>query len=159
MSKSKKNGRSHGSARYVMLYHWMMRTPAWQSLDGNARAIYLEILSRYAGVNNGRIPYAVRDAVKSLRIGLDTAARALRVLQERGFIVAMTKGGFICKVRRATEWRLTDFACDVTNVWATKDFSKWSPEIKNTVPIVEPTAPVAVPNGTCSRTIPFQKAA
>jgi hypothetical protein len=38
--------------------------PAWQSLDGNTRSVYVEIAQRYAGAgsNNGRIPYSIREA-------------------------------------------------------------------------------------------------
>ena len=46
-------------------------------------------------------------------------------LQERGFIVAMTKGRFKLK-RQATEWRLTEFRCDVTGQSASRDFETWT---------------------------------
>lgn len=144
MSKSKKvlnNGRTILPLRYVKLHHWLMKTEAWRSLDGNARAIYVEISSRYAGPgsNNGRITYSARQAADDLHIGKDTANRALRVLQDRGFIVCVTKGAFSRKNRHATEWRLTEFDCDVTRELATKDFTRWSPATP--VPVVVPLAP------------------
>jgi hypothetical protein len=52
----------------------MLKSSAWKSLTANARAIYIEMASRYGGPgsNNGRIPYSVRDAAKSLKIGKST---------------------------------------------------------------------------------------
>jgi hypothetical protein len=115
----------------VRLYHWLTRSPAWKSLDGNQRATYAEMAARYRGVgsNNGRIPYSTRQVAENLRIGKSTAARAFTALQERGFIVPVTKGAFSLKQRHATEWRLTEFPCDVTHQSATKDFARWLPKI------------------------------
>ena len=149
---SKRHARAHGRSgkdgRYVRLLHFMTRSAAWQSLDGNSRAIYIEMAGRYAGTgsNNGRIPYSLRDASKSLSIGHETAARCLRKLQERGFIVERKKGGFSRKMKHATEWWLTEFACDVTGELAVHAYSKWSPEIQNTVPVVRQS-------GACSKTV------
>jgi DNA-binding transcriptional MocR family regulator len=146
-----------------------MHTPAWQSLDATARAIYVEMASRYGGPgsNNGCIPYSVREAASSLRIGKTTAARALERLQQRGFIVPMKKGAFSWKLRHSTEWRLTEFPCDLNSAPATKEFMRWCPEIQNAVPpqtqMVPATEPVGTSkgtavaemsrNGTCSGTL------
>src|ERR1700720_315725 len=73
--------------RHVRLYHWLLRTEAWQSLTPNARSTYIEIASRYTGSNNGRIPFSVREAAALLHIGRHAAVRALVKLQDRGFIV------------------------------------------------------------------------
>jgi hypothetical protein len=138
----------------VRIYHWIIQTAAWKSLNGNQRAIYIELAARYAGPgsNNGKIHYSVREAADSLRIGKSTAARDLRALQERGFIVPMTKGAFSVKVKIATTWRLTEFPCDVTHKSATKDFTRWTPEIQNTVPAQNTTVPTVAPIGTRSGT-------
>jgi len=127
-NSSDRTGRSKKAARHVRLYHWMMATPAWKSLNGNQRAIYVEIAARYDGSNNGRIPYSVREAAQALHIGKATAARDLIVLEERGFIVVMVRGAFNVKLKLATEWRLTEFNCDVTGALPTKAFAKWSPK-------------------------------
>ena len=108
---------------------------------------------RYAGAgsNNGRLPYSVREAATELQIGKSTAARALRHLEERGFIVAITRGGFNCKIRHSTEWRLTEFPCDVTRELATKDFARWGKN-QNTVPGTNRTISIGGPNGTYAGT-------
>jgi hypothetical protein len=48
--------------RYVKLRYWLLNSQAWNSLSGNARALYVELAQRYNGSNNGRIPYSVREA-------------------------------------------------------------------------------------------------
>jgi len=110
--------------------HFMLNTPAWKSLDATARAIYLHMAMRYAGPgsNNGRLPYSVREAAAELKIGKSTAARALNMLIDRGFIVTVQRGAFNLKKRHATEWRLTEFPSDIDDVLATKDFTRWTPE-------------------------------
>ena len=113
------------SERYVRLTHLMMQTQAWHSLDGNARAIYIELAARYCGNNNGRISYSQRQAVQAIHVSKTTALRAMAALQDRGFIVAVTKGCFD-RLRHATEWRLTVFRCDVTGQPASRDFETWS---------------------------------
>ncbi|MCP3464475.1 hypothetical protein [Bradyrhizobium sp. CCGUVB23] len=110
--------------RYVRIYHRMMQTQAWRSLDGNARAIYIELAMLYRGNNNGSIGFSAREAARSILVSKATAARALIVLQDRGFIVATTKGRFDIK-RQATEWRLTEFRCDLTGQPASRDFETW----------------------------------
>ena len=88
--------------RYVRLTHRMMQTKAWQSLDSNARAIYVELATIYCGNNNGRIGLSARQAAQAIQVSTATAARAMIDLQDRGFIVATTKGRFDLK-RHATD--------------------------------------------------------
>jgi hypothetical protein len=160
MSRPRKD--SKGGARHVRLYHYMLRSPAWQSLTANARAIYVEIAGRYAGPgsNNGRIPYACREASASLKIGQATAIRAIWELEERGFIIAVKRGAFSLKKKHATEWRLTEFPCDVTNtLTGSKEYMRWQPATlprakngKNAGAVVKPSASVVKPHGCCGET-------
>jgi hypothetical protein len=108
-----------------MLY--MLNSPAWLSLTPAQRAIYVEVRGRYNGYNNGSIALSTRDAAARCRINKDTASDAFAVLQERGFLECVTPGGFSRKVRHATEWRLTDVACDKTGLKPSKLFMKWRP--------------------------------
>ena len=130
--KTKANGKSQPKQHdkgiiHVRLYLTMIETPAWRSLDGNARALYVEIAARYRGPgsNNGKISYSLREAAKALNVGTCTALRNFRQLQERGFIVEAVKGSYGGK-RRASLWRLTEFDCDVTGELATSDFVHWN---------------------------------
>jgi hypothetical protein len=113
-------------ARHVRLYHWLLKTEAWQSLSPNSRAIYIEMASRYNGSNNGRIPFSLREAAVLLHIGKHAAAAALVELQDRGFIVITRRSSFSLKSKEATEWRLTEFTCDINGTFASKDFTRWS---------------------------------
>ena len=141
------------AARHIRLYHWLLRSEAWQSLSANARAVYIEMAARYNGSNNGQIPFSVRDAANRAHIGKNAADAALTLLQARGFIVATRRGAFNVKTKIATEWRLTEFTCDVDHSFATKDFMRWSPEKQNTVPKAGRTVPVAGQHGTCGGTV------
>ena len=128
--------------RYVALPEYMLNSIAWQSLDGNCRALYVEVARRYRGPNsnNGRIPYGVREAAKGLHIGRSTAQRCFDRLIETGFLRIGNRSGFNMKGRTATEWLLTEFADDTTATMAvpTKDFMKWTgPKIQTTVPLRE----------------------
>ena len=139
----------------------MMATPAWENLGGIKRAMYLDIAARYAGYgsNNGKISYSVRGTT-NLHVGTSTAKRALDALQDRGFIVAMKRGAFTLKQRHASEWRLTEFASDVSRDMPTKDFMTWTPD-KNKTRYPErhrsvfETAPIGISSGTCETKLPL----
>lgn len=95
MSSRKKRGRSL-SSRYVALYHYVLNSPAWKSLDVYERAIYVHILSKYGGPgsNNGRLIYSCRMAADEHGISKDKAAKSLERLVDRGFVLPTRKGGF-----------------------------------------------------------------
>ena len=151
----KSRSRDH-QPRHVRIHHYMMETPAWKSLGVTERAMYVDIASRYAGPgsNNGRIHYSVREAAERLHIGKSTAARALEILADRGFIVAEKRGAFSLKARHATEWRLTEFASDIGSDFATKEFVRWRPEDKTRYPERDRTVSPAGPLSTSSGTVP-----
>jgi hypothetical protein len=123
MKKPKKNPRG----RFVSLYEDMTKSAAWESLDGNAKALYVDIAARYNGKNNGKISFSAREAALVLHVVKDTAARAFNNLIDRGLIEVAKRSGFNVKggQGRATEYRLTEYACDVTGQPATYRFKTW----------------------------------
>lgn len=141
-------GRSKGEARHVRLYHWLMATAAWRSLDPVARTAYVELAALYNGSNNGSIVWSVRDAAQTLLVSPATVTRALQRLEERGFIVREKQGAFSRKVRHAAEWRLTEFNSDLSGELATKDFARWQPGAQ-----VHVVKPENLKHGTRSETI------
>jgi DNA-binding transcriptional MocR family regulator len=143
--------RKEYTLRFVAIEHWLMTTDAWRSLDCVSRAAYIELKSRYAGRNNGRIPYSVLEMARALNVSKATALRALRRLQERGFIVLTKRGGFNLKTRHATEWRLTEYMSDVTGALPTKDFTRWK---QNAVSPQHPTGTPVKPNGYPDEPLP-----
>lgn len=115
--------------RYVKLKYWFLRSPAWRSLPAMARALYVEVATRYNGANNGSIPYSVRDGVRALHASPATIVRTLRLLDDRGFIARTKRGAFSLKTSHdASEWRLTEHNQDAPHPnHATKDFMHWQP--------------------------------
>jgi len=125
MSGRKGKGKAE---RYVWLRFWLLDSPAWRSLPGNARVLYIEVARRYNGSNNGRIPYSAREAVEALHISKSTANRLFKILEDRRFIVCTKRGAFSLKtVKEASEWRLTEYDSDAPVAHATKDFMRWRP--------------------------------
>lgn len=174
MNKRLRNGRNDGEGRHVRLPFYLMDTPAWQSLDPVARVIYVELKRRFNGSNNGRICYGVREAAAALRIGKSTAARALTILVDRGFISVALKGTFDRKVRHSSEWLLTEYPPDIdidhvdgsmlkAGSLATKEFTKWrgSPATHSHKPgaLMGLSGAAVGPAGHPSRTVPFKKPA
>ena len=131
--------------RHIRIYYFEMDSKAWKDLRAVERAIYLELLYRYNGVNNGSIGYSVRAGAIGLKISRTTVSRALASLQRHGFIVAEKRGVFHCKDRHASEYRLTAYESNIATNWndqqPTKEFLRW-PEIQNTVPLVKRTGSV-----------------
>ncbi len=147
-------GRSKGDPKHTRLYEYMLASEAWRSLSTVERALYLEIKRRYNSKNNGFLAMSAREAGELLLIGKSTAARALRLLEERGFISCARRGGFNCKVSHASLWRLTEAKCDATGELPTKEFMRWRPgaqegvEKQNTVPSQVRAVPVVGQYGT-----------
>lgn len=137
MPKHNATGRSR-DGKHIRLYRTLTRSEAWRALDCVARCAYLEFADRYSGSNNGRIPMSIRELTAALGVGNDTACRAVRDLEHNGLIACIYRGGFTQKTgpRRASEWRLTDFACDATGGPATREFL--TKKINNTVRPQEP---------------------
>jgi hypothetical protein len=146
--------------RFVQLHHWVLNTQSWKDLNVIERCLYIELLKRYNGQNNGEIGYSARLAAQDLKIGKDAAAKGLRGLQAHGFIVVEKRGAFHCKVRHASEYRLTAYESNIATNYndrlATKEFTRW-PEIQIAVPAARPTGSVNRPNGPSKQTVDFQK--
>jgi hypothetical protein len=133
--RADRTGRNNDPGRHVRIYHYVLKTAAWQSLDPYARALYVEIAARYGGPgsNNGRLIFSCRQAAERLGISKNRAAKSFAQLEDRRFIVAVQRGGFNRKgnaAHHATTWRLTEFGCDVTLKLATKEFTRWTPPEK-----------------------------
>jgi hypothetical protein len=124
--KTNAKGRNTGKQSFVMLTHWAFDCVAYRSLKPGPRALLWEFIRRFNGANNGRIAFSQRDMSSSINVAdRETVAGYVRLLEERGFIVAERRGAFSVKVskRRATEWRLT--MLPVGDVLPTKDFMRW----------------------------------
>lgn len=117
--------RPHRSGeRFVLLPHWVLRSPAWRALSPNAKAVLLHIWERHNGSNNGQIVYAVREATE-IGIRKSQAAVALDELVRLGFLRITVDSAFHVKTKQAREWAIT--AEPVGSQPATKEFMRWLP--------------------------------
>jgi DNA-binding transcriptional MocR family regulator len=94
------------------------------------RCLLHELKRLYSGTNNGHLFLGVRRAAALLGVNKDTAARAFKFLENRGFVRANQEGSFQWKTDAgktagglATTWILTEF--EFGNQLATKNFMAW----------------------------------
>jgi hypothetical protein len=132
MGKVTPKGRSKFEP-HIRLHRGVTNSAAWKSLSCEARCLLIEIWTRNNGQNNGCIAYSHREARQALRVGNRKTQAAFRELQDRGFIIARTKGSFDWKSGRATEWEITAEPCD--DRLAKRLYRDW-PKKQNTVPIL-----------------------
>jgi len=77
--------------------------------------------------NDRPVAYGVREAGQKIGCKPETAGKAFKVLQERGFIICETESLFNSRTgSKAREWRLTWMPFDYRN--PTHDWEKWKPE-------------------------------
>ena len=119
-----------GKKKFIMIESYVKRSGAWRALTPVERATYLEVKWRYDGLNNGRIGLGCRELADEIGMGRDTASRALDGLVDKGFIKKAKPSAFNVKNRAATEWRLTEYRCDVTGDLPTKEFMRWQGQKK-----------------------------
>src|SRR5688500_10050759 len=108
---SRKLRRREGSGeRFIMLRHYMLRCAAFEAASPAAVKVFIDLLRRYNGSNNGEIVYSSRCGER-IGIGKNATARALRQLQELGFLKRHFVGSFTNKARRASTYEVTDLDC------------------------------------------------
>jgi DNA-binding transcriptional MocR family regulator len=131
------NGRTKRGEPYVRHFRWQLNCPAWKSLSMTARCLEMELKALYNGINNGDLFLSVREAAKRLGVANNTAGKAFKELEERGFIRPKQRGSFDWKLRHATAWVLTEF--EYANQPASKDFMKWHLEEKTRTQKITPS--------------------
>lgn len=120
MARKKKRVDAH-----VRLYAWLLKTPAWRSLNVGEVALLVLLYSLHNGNNNGQLFLSIREAAVRLHVSQRTVWKWFQTLKERGFIKEAQKGGFELKIRHATTWILTEHP--VGNALPTKEFARWQP--------------------------------
>ncbi|ALR22067.1 hypothetical protein ATN00_18910 [Sphingobium baderi] len=98
---------------------------AWRDLSGNAIKVLVALLRFDKGGDNGELFMSVRIAAEETGLSENTAWKALRELEDHGFIAATERGHFKRKHRPATQWRVTWQAAN--GKAPTRDFEKWEP--------------------------------
>ncbi len=123
--------------KFSAIYLWEMDTPAYRCMSAWGRSLLIEFRGKYNTHNNGEIAMSVLDAARLLGCHKDTAFKALRELEEKGWIREEQKGSFHWKTdatgrkfRPATTYRITNQPVGLgVDIKATKEYMKWRPEI------------------------------
>ena len=115
---------------FVMLERYMITSPAWRSLSGDAIAAFIELANRNTGLNNGTLHLSARELAVIRNCSRQTGTNIINELIRKGFIEVVKVSGFNVKDRRrqAAEYRLTMHHCDATRSPPSKAFMRWQPE-------------------------------
>lgn len=97
---------------FVMLRHDLMDSPAWHDLSCPARVVWTEIMRRYNGINNGKIPFSCREAALRCGISKGTAKKAFDELISHGFIKIAEFSNFTLKLKKSRRWEVTHEATE-----------------------------------------------
>lgn len=101
------NRKGRSKAKFVMLRHDIMDSPAWHSLSPLAVCVWLAICRRYNSLNNGDIPLSCREIAVRHGVSKDSAAKAFQELIVAGFIRIGQDSAFNVKTKKARRWILT----------------------------------------------------
>lgn len=116
------------SGKFLTLPLTVIDTPAWRALSISAQALFPWLLMEFKGKNynnNGKISLSVRQAAERMGVARDTAARAFRDLQAKGFI--KVKKGASLGVEghgKCPEYEITSI--DTLHEKASKLYLEWS---------------------------------
>lgn len=130
-----KNQRDSSHAR---IYSEWLGLPSWQRLSPQAVKLLVEILGRYRPRDNGQLPLSAKKAGDYLNASKATGARALRELDDNGWIRPVRLARFADRKGTATDYRLTMFGDDVTGEPATREYLECSPKLSATVSPIRP---------------------
>lgn len=120
-------GRNVTPGRYMQLSHFLLSSPAWRSLGPVPRALYIEVVQRWTGFNNGSIGLGVRQAAEAMHVKRQTITDGFRVLIDRGFLACSRESTFDQK-RLTREWLVTALPigdCRAPTQPPTNDFMRW----------------------------------
>lgn len=112
---------------HVRIHVYEMRTPAWQTISVDARALLIELRALYQPSNANLVFLSVREAMRRLGIGQRRVQGAFQELLLRRWIEVDTPGGFTQKTRHATSYRLSNEASGSPGSVPSKAFMRWSP--------------------------------
>ncbi|HYD23481.1 MAG TPA: helix-turn-helix domain-containing protein [Croceibacterium sp.] len=118
--------------RHVRIYHRQMQSEAWLHLSGSAVKVLLALAVLEKGDNNGEFFLSARSGAQITGLGKNAVNRALRELQDKGFIYCAVPGGFSRKTPHAACWGLTWQAGPKGSEYRAPShaYEKWRPEKK-----------------------------
>lgn len=74
------------TSRHIRIYHRQMQSEAWRHLSGSGVKVLLALAALEKGDNNGAFFLSVRTGAERTGLGKDAVNRALRELQDKGFM-------------------------------------------------------------------------
>lgn len=122
MARHNAKGRTKSGPPFVRLFYYLMDSPAWLNLMPTDRAVFLQIMRRYHGANNGQIAVSIDTLAQECNVRPNTASEAVKRLIAAGFVEKAQEAAFSRKDRKATEYRLTCFRCDRTGAAPANSF-------------------------------------
>lgn len=129
MSRRKRRGTA--TEAHVRLYAHETRSPAWQTLEPDARALLVELRALYQPSQANIVYLSIREAARRLNIGQRRVQRAFDALLARGWIAVHEPGGFARKVRHATAYRLENEPGASPGAKPGKAYMQWRPTDAN----------------------------
>lgn len=100
-----KRPKAYRDGGYIQVPNVVIESAAYRSLSLPARALLTELLYIYRPHRQGRICLEVRRAAELMGVHKDTASKAFRQLEDRGFIRERREAFY--PARQAREWRIT----------------------------------------------------
>lgn len=125
MSKKKSKLQFDRRGGVLVISRAMLESAAYETLTANAKVLTMLLQAQWR--NDRPVAFGVREAAVKIGCKPETAGRAFKTLQERGFIVCDTESLFNSKTgSKAREWRLTWMP--FLDRKPTHDWEKWRPE-------------------------------
>ncbi len=118
---------------WVQVFHWEMDCPAYKLLSVYGRSLLYEFRRLYNAGNNSQIVMSCRQAADLLNCNKDTAFKALKELQAKGWICLGVKGCFSQKTdKTGSTWRITNQLVGMgVETPETKEYARWKPDGEN----------------------------
>lgn len=107
MSRPRGRRRTPSGPPHVRIYAHEMATPAWDTLDPDARALLVLMRSMWTDAARHHVHMSIRTIMDRLHIGQRRAMAARDALIERRWIELMERGAFARKVRHASVYAVS----------------------------------------------------
>ncbi len=129
MGKVREEPNGSPLSKYARILLYVVDTDAWRALGTASHSLFILLSLEWKGPkynNNGKITLSVRQAAERMGVSRDTAAKAFRELQAKGFII-VTKGGSLGVTGhgKCPEYEITSI--EMPHLEKSNSFLKWTP--------------------------------
>lgn len=109
----------------IVVSRAMRESSVYESMPASAKVL-MDLLHVQWRIDRA-VAYGVREAAAKIHCTPNTAGKAFKILQERGFVICTDESVFDSKTgSKAREWRLTWMPFEGKE--PTHDWEKWQPE-------------------------------